>query len=53
LIFEPSLGEYVGIWDGSHSSKQQVTLSIHAFDLAGHDSSAEVTVTLPPAQQGG
>lgn len=53
LIFEPLLGEYVGIWDGSRADKNQVTLSVHALDLAGHDTSVDVTVTLPQAQQGG
>jgi lysophospholipase L1-like esterase len=53
LIFEPSLNEYVGLWDGTDATSSQVTLSIHASDEAGHVTSADVTVTLPNSQGGG
>ncbi len=52
LIYEPDLDQYVGLWDGSQSS-DQVTLSVHASDLAGHLSTADVVVTLPDSHGGG
>lgn len=52
LIYEPSLDQYVGLWDGSNASGN-VTLSIHASDLAGHTTTATVTITLPSPQGGG
>lgn len=53
LIFEPSLNEYVGVWNGTQATTGQITLSVHATDLAGHVTTAEVTVTLPRSQGGG
>ena len=53
LIYEPDLDQYVGIWDGSQSSGGQITLSVKASDLAGHVTSADVTVALPGSQGGG
>ncbi len=53
LIYEPQLNEYVGLWDGTQSTTDQVTLSVHATDLAGHVTTTDVTVTLPRSQGGG
>lgn len=47
LIYEPSLKQYVGVWDGSSDTAQHATLSVHATDFAGHTTTADVTVTLP------
>ncbi len=53
LIFEPSLDEYVGLWNGENASSTQVMLSIHASDLAGNVTTKDVSVTLPTGQGGG
>ena len=53
LIYEPDLDQYVGIWDGSDSAADSITLSVRASDLAGHVTSKDVTVTLPGSQGGG
>ncbi len=53
LIYEPNLDEYLGLWDGRDSSDPQVTLSVHVTDLAGHVTTADVSVTLPQSQGGG
>ncbi|HEX7102239.1 MAG TPA: GDSL-type esterase/lipase family protein [Nitrolancea sp.] len=47
LIYEPSLQQYVGVWDSGTASEAQTTLSIRAIDLAGHTTTATVTVTRP------
>jgi len=47
LIYEPSLQQYVGIWDSRTASAAQTTLSIRATDLAGHTTTATVDVTRP------
>ncbi len=53
LIFEPKLNQYVGLWDGSQAATAEVTLSVHATDLAGHVTQVDVAVSLPDAQGGG
>jgi len=47
MIYEPSLDAYAMVWDGTASSGKQVKLSVQASDLAGNQTSATVTVTLP------
>jgi lysophospholipase L1-like esterase len=47
LIYEPSLKQYVGVWDSGTVSGPQATLSIRASDFAGHATNVDVTVTLP------
>jgi lysophospholipase L1-like esterase len=47
LIYEPSLQQYVGVWDSGSASSDQTTLSIRATDLAGHTTTATVDVTKP------
>jgi len=47
LIYEPSLKQYVGVWDSGSASAEQTTLSIRATDLAGHTTTATVDVTRP------
>lgn len=53
LIYEPDLDQYVGLWDGSNATTNEVTLIVHATDLAGHVTTADVTVTLPQSTGGG
>lgn len=47
MIYEPSLDAYAMVWDGSASSGKQVKFEVQASDLAGNQTSATVTVTLP------
>ena len=47
LIYEPSLKQYVGVWDSGSVTDTQATLSIRATDLAGHTTTATVDVTKP------
>jgi lysophospholipase L1-like esterase len=47
LIYEPSLQQYVGIWDSGSASTAQTTLSVRATDLAGQTTTATVVVTKP------
>lgn len=49
LIYEPSLKQYVGVWDSGSANGAQTTLTIRASDLAGHTTTATVDVTRPPA----
>jgi lysophospholipase L1-like esterase len=47
LIYEPTLQQYVGVWDSGTASDAQTTLSIRAMDLAGHTTTATVNVSRP------
>jgi lysophospholipase L1-like esterase len=47
LIYEPSLQQYVGVWDSGTARDAQTTLSIRAMDLAGHTTTATIDVTRP------
>lgn len=47
LIYEPSLKQYVGVWDSGLASVATTTLSIRATDLAGQTTTAMVDVTRP------
>ncbi|HET9017280.1 MAG TPA: GDSL-type esterase/lipase family protein [Thermomicrobiaceae bacterium] len=47
LLYIPSQGAYIGVWDGRSATSTTATLSVRASDLAGHQTTATVSVTLP------
>jgi lysophospholipase L1-like esterase len=47
LLYVPSQGAYLGVWNGSSAPSTSATLTVQASDLAGHQTTASVTVTLP------
>ena len=47
LLYVPSQGAYLGVWDGRSAATSATTLTVRASDLAGHQTTADVTVTLP------
>lgn len=47
LLYVPDQDAYVGVWDGRAETRPGATLAVRASDLAGHQTSAEVAITLP------
>ena len=47
LLYVPSQGAYIGVWDGRSTTASSATLTVRASDLAGHQTTADVSVTLP------